>query len=195
MLHDQQCQQSHLVRELGVKTKNGKRATTYLLPIPEPLVVVEEWDSILRSKAQPGSLWYPPIVSSWGEQAIEVEKPPGNNRHQALDKRLKLLFQAAGMEYRSAHKFRYGHAVYGLQHATTMVDYKAVSMNLMHADVKITDQIYAPIRTEEVSQRIAGLSGLSGVGPDNKLKDYFNGLSNREISQVMRIAAERLSSR
>jgi site-specific recombinase XerC len=30
--------------ELGVKTKNGKRATTFLLPIPELLACVSRWD-------------------------------------------------------------------------------------------------------------------------------------------------------
>jgi hypothetical protein len=39
-----------------------------------------------------------------------------------------------------------------------MADYKAVSMNLMHHDIKITDSIYAPILSEEVKERIAGLT-------------------------------------
>ena len=181
--------------ELGVKTKNGKRATSYLLPIPELLEVVGEWDSLLRLKAPAESLWYPPIASSWGEQTLTVDLLPGKNRHQALDKRLKLLFQAAGLQYKSAHKFRHGHAVYGLQHAHTMADYKAVSMNLMHQDVKITDQIYAPILSDEVSQRIAGLAGQSDSKPEDALAEYLQGLSNRELSQVMLIAAERLSNR
>jgi integrase len=98
-----------------VKTKNGKRATTYLLPIPEPQVVVEEWDAFLRSRLPEAARWYPPVVSRWGEQSLEADLQPGKNRPQALDKRLKVLFLAAGLEFMSAHKFRHGHAVYGLQ--------------------------------------------------------------------------------
>ena len=180
--------------ELGVKTKNGKRATSYLLPIPELLEVVAEWDSLLRVKAPAESLWYPPIASSWGEQTLSVDLLPGKNRHQSLDKRLRRLFLSAGLGYKSAHKFRHGHAVYGLQHAHTMADYKAVSLNLMHEDVKITDQIYAPILTDEVSQRIAGMSGQNDSRPNNELADHLQGLSNRELSHLMLIAAERLGN-
>ena len=106
---------------------------------------------------------------------------------------LLMLFPSAGLEYKSAHKVRHGHAVYGLQHAHTMADYKAVSLNLMHQDVKITDQIYAPILSDEVSQRIAGLAGQFDSKPENALAEYLQGLSNRELSQVMLIAAERLN--
>jgi hypothetical protein len=76
-----------------------------------------------------------------------------------LAKRLRGLFAAAGLPYKSPHKFRHGHAVFALQHARTMADYKAVSMNLMHADISITDGIYAPLAGGEVQRRIAGLTG------------------------------------
>ena len=45
---------------------------------------------------------------------------------------MRKLFEFADLPYKSPHKFRHGHAVYALQHAKTMADYKAVSMNLMH---------------------------------------------------------------
>ena len=35
---------------LGVETKNGKSATTYLLDIPELLAIVEQWDSFIRTQ-------------------------------------------------------------------------------------------------------------------------------------------------
>jgi integrase len=139
-----------------MKTKNGKRATTYLLPCPEPEVVVEEWDAFLRSRLPEAARWYPPVVSRWGEQSLAADLQPGKNRPQALDKRLKVLFLAARLEFKSAHKFRHGHPGYDLQNTRTMADHKALSMNLMHQDIKITDQIYAPILSEEVCRRIAG---------------------------------------
>ncbi|MDD5367884.1 MAG: hypothetical protein PHQ40_02265 [Anaerolineaceae bacterium] len=177
--------------ELGVKTKNGKRATTYLLPIPDLLTVVEEWDALVRSSLPPTSRWYAPIESCWGDQIFSSAEP-GENRNHALDKRLKLLYGRANLPYHSAHKFRHGHAVYGLQHAQTMADYKALSLNLMHQDIKITDQIYAPILNDEVKQRVAGMSNLPADQPDDDLGSYFNSLSNAQLSKAMAIIADRL---
>ncbi len=77
------------------------------------------------------------METAWGEQKLSSAEP-GQHRSQALNKRLRVLYQAAGLPYKSAHKFRHGHAVYGLQHAKMMADYKAVSMNLMHANLQVT---------------------------------------------------------
>ena len=103
-----------------------------------------------------------------------------------------MLFAQANLPYRSAHKFRHGHAVYGLQHARTMADYKAISLNLMHEDIKVTDQIYAPLLNKEVKQRIAGLSNLSTTRPEGDLQTYFSSLSDADLSIAIRIAAERM---
>lgn len=183
----------HQWPELGVATKNGKRATTYLLPIPELLSIAQTWDDLVRSNLPLAAPWYAPISARWGSQSLE-ESEPGKNRHQALDKRLRKLFDLADLPYKSAHKFRHGHAVYGLLKAQTMADYKAVSMNLMHHDIKITDSIYAPILSEEVKERIAGLT----VSPPSMSETEFDGLlgqlSNADLSKVLRIVASRLSS-
>jgi integrase len=111
-----------------------------------------------------------------------------------LDKRLRRLFKLAGLPYKSAHKFRHGHAVYGLQHAQTMADYKAVSMNLMHEDIKITDEIYTPILSHEVQMRIIRLGNQSSDTTESKVESLARGLSNSDLSTVMRIVAERLNS-
>jgi integrase len=101
--------------ELGVKTKNRKRATTFLLPIPRLLEVVVARDDVVRTELPPTTPWYATIYNRWGEQRL-MENSPGENRNQMLTKRLRRLFAAAGLVYKSAHKFRHGHAVYGLQH-------------------------------------------------------------------------------
>ena len=44
-----------------------------------------------------------------------------------------------------------------------MADYKAVSMNLMHEDIRVTDSIYAPLASNEVQHRIAGLTGAPAM--------------------------------
>lgn len=178
--------------EQGVATKNGKRATTFLLPIPELLSVAQTWDDVVRSNLPLTSPWYTPVSARWGGQSL-VESIPGKNRHQALDKRLRRLFNLAGLPYKSAHKFRHGHAVYGLQHAQTMADYKAVSMNLMHEDIKITDEIYAPILSNEVQIRIGRLAASQPDTIDNSFESLVRSLSNHDLSAVMRIVAERLT--
>jgi integrase len=183
----------HQWPELGVATKNGKRATTYLLPIPELLSVAQIWDDVVRSNLPPAAPWYAPISSRWGCQSL-ADAEPGKNRHQALDKRLHRLFTLAGLTYKSAHKFRHGHAVYGLLKAQTMADYKAVSMNLMHNDIKITDSIYAPILSEEVKERIAKLTSSQDSLPDTEIDGLLGQLSNADLSKMLRIVASRLSA-
>jgi integrase len=178
--------------ELGVATKNGKRATTYLLPIPELLAVAQMWDDLVRSKLPSTTPWYAPISARWGRQSLSVAEP-GKNRHQALDKRLRRLFTLAGLPYKSAHKFRHGHAVYGLLKAQTMADYKAVSMNLMHNDIKITDSIYAPILSEEVKERIANLTSDQASTLDTEIDGLLGQISNADLSRVLRVVASRLS--
>ena len=178
--------------ELGVQTKNGKRAITYLLKIPELMKVVEEWDSKVRNSLDSSARWYTPIENCWGEQSLST-KAPGMNRAQALSKRLRILYKTVGLEYQSPHKFRHGHAVYGRQCSKNMSDYKAVSTNLMHSDIKITDQIYAPMEPEEVGCRIAGLTSEPPGQLEGELPEYINNLTDNQLaSLLMSTAAQRL---
>jgi site-specific recombinase XerD len=178
---------------LGVKTKNGKAANTFLLPIPELLQVIEEWDQFVRAHLPPTALWYAPITHCWGEQSLALGTEPGKNRNQSFSKRLKRLYKLAGLPYKSAHKWRHGHAVYGLLHARNMADYKAVSMNLMHANVKVTDGIYAPMLDDGVRNRIAGLAQNAPLQPDDKLSAFISRLSHEELSRALVIIAARIA--
>jgi hypothetical protein len=74
-----------------------------------------------------------------------------------------------------------------------MADYKAVSINLMHEDIKITDQIYAPILNEEVAKRIAGLSNAPVRHPYNELVAQFQNLDNKQLAQALLAIADRLA--
>jgi hypothetical protein len=74
-----------------------------------------------------------------------------------------------------------------------MADYKTVSMNLMHADIKITDEIYAPILSNEVQIRIGRLAASEPASIDNSIESLVRSLSNHDLSAVMRIVAERLT--
>lgn len=182
----------HQWPELGVHTKFGKKATTFLLPIPQLIDIVSEWDELVRENLPDHFPWYAPIDQHWGEQAFSQD-PPGKNRHQALEKRLKKLFSLAGVPYKSAHKFRHGHAVFGLLHSQTMADFKAISVNLMHDSVTVTDTIYAQIMESEVKNRIQGLAKNSILCPDNELQVTISKLTTQQLSQALNYIAERLA--
>ncbi len=179
---------------LGIKTKNRKSATTYLLDIPELIVVVENWDTFIRTRLPMDAPWYTPVTSQWGEQVLSTNAP-GENRNIALAKRIRKLFSMAGLPYHSPHKFRHGHAVFALQHAKTMADYKAVSMNLMHNDIRVTDGIYAPLARDEVKERIADLTGRTSAPQvvDGSQDSSINHLSDDTLLSVLaqRLKGER----
>jgi site-specific recombinase XerD len=179
---------------LGVQTKNQKHATTYLLDVPLLMDVVRAWDSVVRSQLPPSAMWYAPINCDWSDRTVTPEMP-GKNRNISLGKRLKKLSQMAGVPYKSPHKYRHGHAVYALLQAKTMADYKAISQNLMHGSINVTDSIYAWLNGDEIKQRIVTLghnaSGLKTA--DNELEDFLCRLSRTELKQAIIRGAQLLA--
>ena len=148
--------QIHQWPELGVRTKNNKRATTFLLPIRELLSCVQAWDAFVQARLTKTAMWYSHLDSRWGELQLSDESA-GKNRHVALAKRFRILFKRAGLPYKSPHKFRHGHAIYGRQHARNMTQYKALSQNLMHSDIRVTE-IYSGTQEDEVMQAYAAFT-------------------------------------
>lgn len=179
--------------ELGVHTKNGKKATTFLFNIPVLLEAVNRWDLIVRKELESSAVWYAPINHIWGDQAISAMEP-GKSRMQALGKRLRILFSKVELEYKSPHKFRHGNAVYGLLHAQTVADYKAVSMNLMHESIEITDSVYAPMLRSDVKTRIADLSERQENTNVSELESYINSLEKDKLRDVLMIIAGKLTN-
>ena len=177
-----------------METKNDKSATTYLLDIPDLLAVVEKWDAFIRAELPPTAMWYTPTVSRWGVQTLSSERP-GENRNIAISKRIHRLFDRAGLPYKSPHKFRHGHVVFGLQHAKTMADYQAVSTNLMHEDIRVTDSIYARLASDEVKQRIAGLttSATTRAVAGNRMTEFVSVLSQEQLSEALMAIAQQLA--
>lgn len=165
---------------LGVRTKYNKAAVTALLNIPDLLEAVGEWDSFIRERLPGNAPWYPVIKVSLGEQILTADRP-GEYRGQALLKRLARLFERAGLPAMSPHKFRHGHAVYGLKAAHDVSDLKAVSMNLMHSNISITDSIYAVLSDQDVQNRIARLGQGSDVRQD-------------DLESLLRAVLERLTA-
>ena len=139
-------------------------------------------------------MWYTPVISRWGVQTVSSDAP-GRNRNLALSKRLRKFFESTGLPYQSPHKFRHGHAVYALQHAKTMADYKAISMNLMHEDIRVTDGIYAPLASNEVQTRIAGLIAAPDVpmDVDTDLVALIGSLSDSQLPEALIAIARRMA--
>ncbi|MGD0611538.1 MAG: hypothetical protein ABSB41_08470 [Anaerolineales bacterium] len=177
---------------LGVKTKFNRSMTTFLLEIPELLAVVQEWDTLVRAQLSPSSPWYAVINNQWGEQHI-TDKNPGRNRVESLDKRMKRLITQAGLTFKSAHKFRHGHAVYGLLHARTPADFKAVSMNLMHRSTEITDQIYAFLSEGDLKAHILKLAGNPIIGQNGELEAMIRGSNKEELKHALEVIGEMIA--
>lgn len=68
-----------------------------------------------------------------------------------------MICARAGIEYKSPHKFRYGHIVYARSFARNMEEAKAVSQNVLHSTSITTDKIYAKLTTDQVQNVILSL--------------------------------------
>ena len=97
---------------------------------------------------------------------------------------LARLCARANIDYHSPHKLRHGHAVYAMGNATTIADFKAVSQNLMHASLGITDRLYGVLQGEDVQTSIRSLSGGENAG------DTANEGQADIVAQIQALAAK-----
>ncbi len=148
----------------GVRTKNDKAAITSMLPIPELIKVVDEWDRNVRENAPAGSAWYAHLNPRGGGFCSRSEEEISDGRSKILARGMKIICDMAGIRYLSPHKERHGHAVFALQHVRDMAGLKAVSMNLMHSSVAITDGVYGTLTNDDAHEIIEGLSPDSKTG-------------------------------
>lgn len=164
---------------LGVKTKNSKYGITYLLDIPELLQVIQDWDNEVRAILPPNGFWFAPLSNMSGAidpNAFEI----GKHRFTLARKDFKAWLEHEDLPYHSPHKFRHGHIHYGLAHAKTAADVKAVSLNVMHSDTQTTDVFYSAFKGDELKNRISALN------KSNKSED------NQDIIKVLEDALKRL---
>jgi site-specific recombinase XerD len=149
--------------ELGVATKNGKAATTYLLDIPELLDVVREWDKLVRAELPATAPWFTPLVYNYSGDEVVLDRLASihERRRGVVAEGLKELCAAARIAYLSPHKLRHGHAVYALKRARTIGELKAVSQNLMHSDLTVTNGVYGVLTDSDVQHTIASLGQLA----------------------------------
>lgn len=136
---------------LGVRTKFDKHATTYLLDIPDLLAVVASWHHFLIEAG--ASLWYPLL----DPDGCLVSGEPGRFRAAALRDDLAELSDLAQVRYYAPHAFRHGHAVHSFKLAQDLGDWKAISQNLMHGSLAITDGVYGVLSDNDTKARISGL--------------------------------------
>lgn len=156
--------------EMGVRTKNRKAAKTYLLDIPDLFDVVARWDRRVRT-LEPGDLWYSPLTRDG--MTLTPSAVAHLGRGDLLQRDLRLLCEMAGVPYLSPHKMRHGHVVYALKQAKTMAEMKAVSQNVMHSSMTITDGIYGRLVAGDVADIIGGLGKTIQPATDDRLDEIL----------------------
>lgn len=149
------------LKQLGVRTKNGRSAQTPLLQIPDLTLVIKRWDSLVRSQLPPFAPWFALIHNEWGYQRL-IGNAPGKGRQHQLNQDLRRLFRMAGLPYKSAHKFRRGFVTFTFKQAKTLQDFKAISLTVMHRSLNITDQYYAKFSDEDTREIIRNLTAADG---------------------------------
>ncbi len=179
--------------ELGVRTKNSKSAITYLLNIPELLSAVREWDDIVRKSLPSTGLWFSPLESKWGAYTFS-QKSAGIHRASALVDQFRTFYEKVGMadQYKSPHKYRHGFAVFALSNCRSMADYQAVSRNLMHSSLTVTDKIYAVIEREDRKKRIDNISQIYMPTFDDELVNHLSKICPEDRARAIQILAGKL---
>lgn len=153
---------------LGVRTKNKKFGITYLLDVPELLKVVQEWDDEIRAILPLNGLWFAPLSPETGK-IDPVVVSIGEHRSTLARRNIKEWMESNGLPYHSPHKFRHGHIQYGLANSKNIADYKAVSMNVMHSSMEITDAFYSNLNDSEIQNRISGLTKKDRLSDDTEI--------------------------
>ena len=142
---------------LGVHTKFGKSATTDLLNIPELIAIIKEWDQLVRSQLPDTAYWFASLSPETGtfDKSISIV---GENRGSRAYKDLKEWLDRVGLPFHSPHKFRHGYAVFGIKHFTTLAQLIALSQNLMHSNISITDGIYGMLSNADKKKLLSNFN-------------------------------------
>ena len=156
----------------GVKTKNGKAARTYLLPIHDLLQIVRSWDELVRNQFGEDHLWYPNLTTD-GMDWYLGKTGSSESRRMAITRGLKRFCEREGIDYRSPHKLRNGHGVYGVKHAKTLEEFKAFSQNMMHESMNITDSLYGRLAEDDIKNAISGMEEINTNSADGEIYEKF----------------------
>ena len=75
-----------------------------------------------------------------------------------------------------------------MKQSKDVADLKAVSMNLMHSNLSITDEVYGILSVADVEKRISGLGRQLQAGPD-----FQEDLADQLIKLAMQLKKGRQS--
>lgn len=168
----------------GVLTKNRKAANTYLLPHPELAglrEIVRDWHREVEAGVGSTGMWWA-LLEADGE-TFSPDQVPGENRRNGLGARLRWLCEQQGVPYLSPHKMRRGHTVWAEGQCRSVAEFKAVSQNLMHESMTLTDARYGVLTESELAARLAGV----GIEVNEALLDVLaEALFLRKIGQNAR---------
>jgi hypothetical protein len=107
----------------------------------------------------------------------------GEFRSSIATRDLKQWLKKVGLTYHSPHKFRHGNAVYSLKMAKDIQALKAVSQNLMHSNISITDGVYGILSDNDVRGQITGL-GLKVISSESNDIEELKALTKQLIEKL-----------
>ena len=91
-----------------------------------------------------------------------------------------------GLLYHYPHKFRHGHAVYALKNSKDVSALKAVSQNLMHENLTITDGTYGVLSENDVRNQITELGEIIVANKNSELKE-LKSLAQKLLEKIDKI--------
>ncbi len=95
----------------------------------------------------------------------------GEYRASIATRDLKQWLTKVGLPYHSPHEFRHGNAVYALKLAKDIAALKAVSQNLMHSNISITDGVYGILSDTDIKGQIAALGKRITIQEINDIEE------------------------
>ncbi|MBA4420216.1 MAG: hypothetical protein C0391_03630 [Anaerolinea sp.] len=140
----------------GMRTKNNKSAETTLLPIETLVVIVKDWDQLVRKELRPSDLWYPNLSTDGLRWSSNLGLSQSESRRKSFRRGLKKLCELVNIEYRSSHKLRRGHGVYAVKHAKNYEEFQAYCQNMGHEDPGTTFKYYSKLSQNNVRNIILG---------------------------------------
>jgi integrase len=137
--------------KFGMRTKNKKTATTYVLAIDPIINHVREWDAIVRSTLSPDGFWFAPL-SPTGEIDASINEV-GIHRSSIFRNDLTGWLAKHNVLRHSPHDFRRGHASYLWERSRDYSDLSAIAKQLMHVNLTTTE-LYARKRKAQIKHLI-----------------------------------------
>ena len=168
----------------GVQTKNSKAARTFLLPVRDLLLTIEGWHKKVKRDLGNQAYWYPTLSIDGMNYALSMNLGGSESRRMSFSRGLKRLCGQANIAYKSPHKLRNGHGVYGVKVARTIEEFKAFSQNMRHESMEITDRLYGRLANDDIRKTISQFREKDSEGnEDEKLFNQFREFQEWKKSQ------------